>query len=365
MKIVYFIDHLRPDGAQFMLKRLVVGMQARGHTQLVVCLNDSWDEAFKQSLVQSGAPVHIVGKLALAAGYGWFSIYRLLRREQFDVAVTVLFVSDVVGRLLAHIAQAPRIVTLLQTHDVNYTWWQRRLVQWTMPWADRVVLCSENYRNFAIVGEGARPDQLVVIPNSIPLQDYAQPIDRAAVRAELGVRPNEVLLGSVGRLAPQKGFDVLLQALALIPRSDVRLLIAGVGADEAKLRALAAELNLQDRVCFAGYRRDVPRLMQCFELYTHASRFEGMPIVVLEAMASGCPVVATAVDGTRELIEDGVHGWLVPPEDPASLAEAIQMALSHPAEAQRRAATARARVAERFSDEAMMTSWERAFAGAL
>ena len=361
MKIVYFIDHLRPDGTQFVLKQLVTGMHVRGHTQLVICLNDSWDEAFKQSLIQAGARVQIVGKWALAAGYGWLLTWRLLRRERCDVAVTLLFVSDVVGRLLAHVARVPRLVTSIQTHDTNYTWWQRRLVRFTMRWADLVLLNSEHFREFAITEEGAPPDRLVVIHNSIRLEDYAHPIDRAAVRAELGVQRNEVLLGSIGRLVRQKGFDVLLQAIALIPRVDIRLLIAGVGADEAQLRAQAVALGVQERVCFAGYRRDVPRLMKCFDLYTHASRFEGMPIVVLEAMAAGCPVVATAVDGTLELIEAGVHGWLVPPENPKILADAIQTALNEPQEMQRRARAAQQHVAEHFSEEVLLAQWEKAF----
>jgi glycosyltransferase involved in cell wall biosynthesis len=365
MKIAYFIDHLRPDGTQFVLKQLVVGMQARGHTQLVICLNDSWDETFRQSLIQSGAEVRIVGKLSLATGWGWLLIQQWLRRGNFDVAVTLLFVSDVVGRLSAHLAKVPRIVTSLQTHDVNYTWWQRRLVRFTMRYADEVLLNSEHFREFAIAGEGAPSDRLVVIHNSIRLEGYQQPVDRAALRAELGVRSGEVLLGSVGRLVPQKGFDVLLQALVLIPRTDLRLLIVGVGPDEARLRAQAAELGVQDRVQFAGYRRDVPALMHCFDLYTHASRFEGMPIVVLEAMASGCPVVATAVDGTRELIEDGVHGWLVPPENPALLADAIHAALRDPNLAQQRAAAAYQRVREQFGEDALMIRWEGAFAGKL
>lgn len=365
MKIVYFIDHLRADGAQYVLKQLVEGLKARGHTQVVLCLNDSWDEPFRQKLVAAGASVHIVGKRALAMGYGWWWIYRFLRQERFDVAVTILFVSDVIGRLLAHLANVPRIVTSIQTHNINYAWWQCMAVKMTMQWVDMVLLSSPNIRDFVIAREGASPDRLAVIPNTIRLQNYTQTVDRSRLRAELDLPSDQIILGSVGRLTYQKSYDVLLQAFALVPRQDIVLVIAGVGEDEVSLRALVAKLGLQNRVCFLGYRHDVPQLMPSFNVYVHASRFEGLPIVVLEAIASGCPVVATAVDGTRELIEDGLHGWLVPPEQPQLFAQAIQAALDDPAEANRRARAARRRVADKFSFDVVLDLWEKAFRGQL
>jgi len=112
-----------------------------------------------------------------------------------------------------------------------------------------------------------------------------------------------------------------------------------------------------------GYRRDVPALMHCLDLYVHASRFAGMPIVILEAMASGCPIVATAVDGTRELIQDARYGWLVPPEDPLALANAIQSALDDPNEARRRNAAALQRVSDYFDTTKVLDAWERVFQG--
>lgn len=363
MKIVYFIDHLRPDGTQFVLRQIVEGMAARGHEQTVICLNDSWDELLRQKLIATGAQVWIIGKLALAAGYGWWLILKHLHKERFDVAVTLLFASDVVGRTLAHAAHVPRIVTSIQTRDEFYAGWQRWLVRRTMRWADLVLLNSIHVRDFAICEEGAQAERLVLIPNSIHVKNYVQCVSKANVRVSLNLPNDRILLGSVGRLVHQKGFDILLRALSLVSRQDLLLLIAGVGADEAQLRALVTDLDLQGRVQFLGYRRDVPLLMNCFDFYVHASRFEGMPIVILEAMAAGCPVIATAVDGTRELIQDGVHGWLVPPEEPLLFARAIDDALSNGPEAERRAKMAQQRVAQGFETEMMISAWERAFSG--
>ena len=135
-------------------------------------------------------------------------------------------------------------------------------------------------------------------------------------------------------------------------------MLAGKGEDEAKLRTQARALGIEGRVHFAGYRRDVPRLLGGLDLYTQPSRFEGMSLAILQAMAASCPIVATAVDGTRELIVDGMHGWLIPPEDAPALAGAIQAALNDPGEAKRRGAAAHQRVLDQFSVGAMITAWE-------
>ena len=361
MKIVYFIDHLRPDGAQFVLRQLVEGLAARGHNQTVICLNDSWDDDLVKRLIEAGAHVRIVGKVPIISGYGLLSTFRLLHRERFDVAVTLLFVSDVIGRTLAHFARAPRIVTSIQTHDEFYHGWQRWLERRTMPWADVVLLNSSHIKDFAIHQEGAQANRLRVIFNSINVENYSSPMSRQALRAELGIPYGAWLLGSVGRLTHQKGFDVLLNALSGIP--EAHAMIAGVGEDEPKLRQLSAQLGIGPRVHFTGYRRDIPQLLGALDLYVHPSRYEGMPIIVLEAMAAGCGIVATAVDGTRELIEDGVQGWLVMPDDSAALTNAIQAALCNPVERQRRGAAAHQRVVEKFSVESMIAAWEEVLLG--
>ena len=359
MKLVYFIDHLRPDGAQKFLHQLVEGMASRGHQQIIICLNDSWDTGLVEQIRRAGVRVHMVGKIPLASGIGWLMTLRLLRRDQYDVAITCLFAADVIGRLLARAANIPRIITAVQTRNANYPWWKFWLVRLTAPLADLVVSCSATIRTFVAQHEGVPLSRIEVIPNSVSVGESRGSYSSEQVREELGLGPNDVLIGSVGRLTEQKGFDVLLHALPMVHGSRLRVVIAGVGELDAMLRRLAAELGIADRVYFAGYRRDVSSLLSALDLYVHPSRFEGMPFAVLEAMAAGCPIVASAVDGTRELIDDGVHGWLVPPDDPVALAYAIDAALGDIAEARRRGELARQRVAAQFNVDAMVDAWEQ------
>lgn len=359
MKLVYFIDHLRPDGAQKFLHQLVEGMASRGHQQIIICLNDSWDTGLVEQIRRAGVRVHIVGKIPLASGIGWLMTLRLLRRDQYDVAITCLFAADVIGRLLARAANIPRIITAVQTRNANYPWWKFWLVRLTAPLADLVVSCSATIRTFVAQHEGVPLSRIEVIPNSVSVGESRGSYSSEQVREELGLGPNDVLIGSVGRLTEQKGFDVLLHALPMVHGSRLRVVIAGVGELDAMLRRLAAELGIADRVYFAGYRRDVSSLLSALDLYVHPSRFEGMPFAVLEAMAASCPIVASAVDGTRELIDDGVHGWLVPPDDPVALAYAIDAALGDIAEARRRGELARQRVAAQFNVDAMVDAWEQ------
>lgn len=359
MKLVYFIDHLRPDGAQKFLHQLVEGMASRGHQQIIICLNDSWDTGLVEQIRRAGVRVHMVGKIPLASGIGWLMTLRLLRRDQYDVAITCLFAADVIGRLLARAANIPRIITAVQTRNANYPWWKFWLVRLTAPLADLVVSCSATIRTFVAQHEGVPLSRIEVIPNSVSVGESRGSYSSEQVREELGLGPNDVLIGSVGRLTEQKGFDVLLHALPMVHGSRLRVVIAGVGELDAMLRRLAAELGIADRVYFAGYRRDVSSLLSALDLYVHPSRFEGMPFAVLEAMAASCPIVASAVDGTRELIDDGVHGWLVPPDDPVALAYAIDAALGDIAEARRRGELARQRVAAQFNVDAMVDAWEQ------
>ena len=165
---------------------------------------------------------------------------------------------------------------------------------------------------------------------------------------------------AMGRLHPNKGFDVLLRAIALLPRG--HLYLAGAGPEEAALRALAAELGIMDRVTFLGWRRDIGALLAAADIFICSSRHEPLGNIVLEAWSAAKPVIAAAAQGPVELIRDGANGLLVPREDAPALAAAIGTLADNPVQAAELGAAGRARFAAEFAEAPVMTRWRRLLA---
>jgi glycosyltransferase involved in cell wall biosynthesis len=175
------------------------------------------------------------------------------------------------------------------------------------------------------------------------------PLTRARARAELGLAPEGTYAGWVGRLAREKGADVMLQALAhLAP--EVRLCIIGDGAERAALERLAERLRIRERVRWHGVVPDAARVLGAFDVVVVSSRREGTPIVLLEAMAAGTPVVTTRVGGIPDVVSPA-EAMLVDADDPRGLAAAVAATLSDAAAAARRADAARVRLAHDFAVE--------------
>jgi len=178
---------------------------------------------------------------------------------------------------------------------------------------------------------------IAVVPNGADHRVF-RPRDArevAAIRAELGVPAEGPVISYVGKLVPRKGVDDLIEAMGRLLRTGdgATLVIAGMGAERAGLERRAAELGIADRVRFVGKvpHDTVPLVMSAGDLFVLPSLSEGLPTVVCEAMACGLPVVATAVDGTPEIVRDGETGFLVPPRDPAALADALGRLVEDPA----------------------------------
>jgi len=206
------------------------------------------------------------------------------------------------------------------------------------------------------------PDKVVTIYNGVQTNEFAALAARAAARGRraFGIPAGAPLVGAVGRLHRQKGFTDLITALAQVREHlpAVRLLLVGDGELRGDLEAHAQALGLSEVVTFAGLRTDIPEILAELDLFALPSLWEGLPNVVLEAMAAGLPVVATAVGGTPEVVVDGVSGLLVPPHDPAALAEALVFLLRDPGMRRKIGQAGRKRVGQCFSVGQMVRKTE-------
>ena len=222
---------------------------------------------------------------------------------------------------------------------------------------DAVVAVSRALHETTLAG-GVPADRLHLIPNA--WGGLRAPLPRAEARRALGLEPDATVIGWVGRLLNVKGGDVFLNALARLPEPRPSVALIGQGEEEATLRALATRLGLDGTVRFHTDVVDAGRYFSAFDVYVLSSRSEGLPIVLLEAMAARAPIVATAVGGVPEAVGAG-EALLVAPEDPAALAQAIGASLKDPEAALLRAQHAAERLERQFSLRPWLEQYEAVY----
>lgn len=195
--------------------------------------------------------------------------------------------------------------------------------RWCLPRYERVLCVSDDLRQRCLES-GVPPDRCLLIENAIDTDEFRRRHPAAQAKRELGLQCDRVVIGAVGRLSPEKGFDVLLHALArLLARgADVELLLVGEGEQRGPLQALADSLGCGDRIHLAGFQGDPRCFYEAMDLFVLSSLREGLPNVVLEAMAMEVPLVATRIAGVPRVIEDGQNGLLVEPGSAEELAAA-------------------------------------------
>jgi glycosyltransferase involved in cell wall biosynthesis len=291
----------------------------------------------------------------------------LLRERPFAVAHTHTAKAGAVGRIAAHRAGIPRIVHTYHGfpfHEFQsparrgaYVAIERRLGRIT-----DVALCVGTGVAMEAVRRGlAPPERLRTIGVAVPPLPARDPAARARARELLGLPPDAVVVGAVGRLTYQKAPEDFVTALRRLGRPDVIGVWVGGGELAARVARLASA-GPGPRIVLAGERLDVPGILPAFDVFALPSRYEGLPTAVVEAMMSGVPVVATAVNAVGDVVVPGETGLLVPPRRPGLLAGAVGYLLDSPAEAARMAQTARARLGDRFGVAALREALVSAYA---
>jgi glycosyltransferase involved in cell wall biosynthesis len=230
---------------------------------------------------------------------------------------------------------------------------------------DVFVAVSRETAEAARAGKEVHENRLRIIQNGIELDQFApDPAARSRVRAELGIAPEAWVVGTVGRLAPEKNQQLLLRAVAPLLGDGVRVVIAGDGPLLRPLRDLAEELGVERFVHLLGARRDVAAVLNALDVFVLTSTTEGLPLVIPEAMAVGLPIIATAVGGVPGVVEDQVTGFLVDSEDELGLRARVGRLRSDPGMCN--ALALRARIAShRFAAATMWREYERIYEAVL
>jgi len=287
------------------------------------------------------------------------SLARLLRKERIQILQTHLFDAGVVGIIAARLARIP--ITILTRHHTD----EVRLIgsrfhvgldRWMARKADRVVVFSHAVRNYMVSNEHLPAEKIDVIYQGFDFERFsATEKERKRVRAEFNLT-SEFVIGSVGRLFKIKGHVYLLTALKDLAKEipHVRLLLVG-GGNQTTVKKMVHDLGLEDRVLFAGHRRDVAACLRAMDLVVHPSLAEAFCQVLVESMSVGTPVVATDVGGAAEVITHGKTGMLVSAASPEAIYRAV-LELYHDPEGRRiMAAAAQTSVHARFTVERMVT----------
>jgi glycosyltransferase involved in cell wall biosynthesis len=286
----------------------------------------------------------------------------LWKKNRFDIIHTHLFTADLWGRLAGLLFRIPIVSTSHTTRDPN--------IGPLGGWLDRIldsknsaVICvSEAVRRYRIEEAGFDPNKLHLIENGIDLDRFWKTAPREEMEARLGLPSGRRWAVIVGRLVPLKGHRFLIEALSLLAKDlhDLGLLIAGDGEEEAALQAKTEALGLSDRVVFLGLRRDIPDILGISEVLVLPSSREGLPIVLLEAMAASLPVVVTPVGGIPEVVVDGKTGFFVT-QEPGSIASALRRLYENPALAKAMGSTARRLIEERYDIRMVARSYENLY----
>ncbi|HEV3320354.1 MAG TPA: glycosyltransferase [Solirubrobacteraceae bacterium] len=273
-------------------------------------------------LEESGVEVLRLERESPASNMAWAKLYRLLAEESIDIVHAHMPRAGIPGTIIGRLARVPVIVNHEHTWSYQGKPLRRFLDRNVIARGGDVLLAvSEWDRRRIIEVERIPPECVRIFSNGIA----PMPAGAPTPRAQLGVTSDVGLVGALGRLEPQKRHDDLIRAIALLKRAGtpVQCVIAGQGPDRPKLQALIGELGLDEDVRLLGYRDDIAGIIRALDVAALSSAFEGSPLAVMEYMACAAPIVATAVGGVPELIEDGVHGLLVAPGDPPALASAI------------------------------------------
>jgi glycosyltransferase involved in cell wall biosynthesis len=352
LHVILLSSGLRPLGYE---TRLVVGKESPREGNMLPLAAEK--NVVCESMVGLGREIAPLSDLRALAG-----LHRLMRTWRPAIVHTHTAKAGVLGRIAARTAGVPTVVHTYHGHVLRgyfsptmtafFRWLETRLATA----ADALVAVSESVKQDLVALGIAPASRIRVIPVGLDLAHLARRLPRGGLRREAGIPEGTPFVGMVGRLVPIKDVPTFLRAARVVAEAipEARFALVGDGEERAALESLSRELGLDGKAIFFGWKRDLAAVYGDLDVVVNASRNEGTPVALIEALAAAKPVVATRVGGTPDLLGEGERGRLVPPGDPESLARAVLETLEGSEASRRRAQAGRDYVLKRHSSDRLV-----------
>lgn len=369
--ILYVIENIEFGGGERVFSQIIRGLN-KERFNVFVASNPGG--IFEKKLTEVGIkinPVHMTNRYNL----GTISrLKKIIKTKEVQIVHSQGGRADFFARIAARISNVPIIISsmamLVEGYDVSIL--RKGLYvsidRWTERWVNKFTVLSEAMRRSLIERHKIPPENIVKIYNGIEIEEYNPDLKelrnkKLESKRTLGLKNDVPVIGAIGRLVWQKGFEYLIRAAPEILKKcpEARFLIVGEGPLKNKLILTGEKLNVADRIIFTGFRSDIKEILASIDVLAMPSLLEGLPMVLLEAMAMAKPIVATRIDGVIEVLENSKTGLLVPAKNSHALAEAIVGILNDKAKANFFGQNAREAAKEKFSVKKMVEQIELAY----
>jgi glycosyltransferase involved in cell wall biosynthesis len=351
IKITYIIPSLDLGGAERLVTEMIKNINRDIFDVSVICLRRTGQWAAE--IEKLGIKIELVGSLPKLEFLSILKIRKILRKEKPDIIHTHLFGADVYGGLAALSLGIKNIIST--EHNLNYNegFIKKNLKSFVVNKFSKIVAVSEAVKDYSAETYKIEKDKISVFHNGIHFENYYK---------EIKIKDQkEIILGSAGRLTTQKGFEKLILAMRYVENENIKLKIAGDGKLKYDLRHLIKKYKLEDRAVLVGPQKNIQKFYSEIDIYIQSSKWEGLGISILEAGAVGLPVIASRVDGIKEIINDGETGFLYEYDDERALAEKIVVLSKNINERKRLAENLQKKVAEEFSIFRMIEKYEKIY----
>jgi len=361
-RILFVIDGMEFGGGERGFAQIINGLpESRYETFLASGSQETFHHAVSNSPVQRH-PVDFSNRCNPAI---LLKLIKIIKDNQIAIVHGQGARAEFFARLASGFSRKTMYVSTVQMPVEGYDVGPMKMLlyrafdRFSERFVDRFLVVSSVLAQTMIQGHGIPQEKVVKIYNGIET-DYYKPHDqeegRRRVRQEYSVNDSEVLIGSLGRLVWQKGFEYFIHAMPILIRDlpEAKFLIVGEGPLRQELEGQTRSLGIQDRLVFTGHRNDIRDMMAAMDIIVIPSLLEGFPMITLEAMAMEKPIVTTSIDGIMEQIRDGREGLLIAPKSPPALAQAVKRLVDNPDYARSLGINARAKVVRDFSVHKMI-----------